>query len=86
MVVLPWLGDLFATTCSFCFSLFPTFVDDFNVVVKDCCNDRHHVGFHNSRPNAFGPAYSNIHNALECQIPLPHLHHLLTSTLLQYTY
>lgn len=75
-----------APACGFCFGLFSTLINHFDIVVKYRRNDRYHVSFHDPRSNTLGAPDSDIDNALERQIPLPHLHHLLAPALFQYTY
>ena len=62
------------------------FLDDLEVVVQDRRNNRHHVRFHYSCTNGLRAAYANIDYTLERQIPLPHLHHVFTPTLLENAY
>lgn len=66
LLVVPRLGDMFASTCCLCFGLLPTFVDDFDVIIENCCNDGHHIGFHDPGSDIFRSTYSNIYDALEC--------------------
>ena len=67
-------------------SLFTTLLDDFDVIVQNRGNDGDHVGLHDPGPDIFGPANADIHHTLEGEIPLPHAHHILTSTLLKNAY
>lgn len=83
----PWLWDLQGCP-SFCFifGLFSTLVNDLDIIVKYRCDHRHHVSFDDPCSNTFGPANSNVDDALESEIPLPHLHHFLAPALLQDAY
>ena len=66
--------------------LFSTPVDNFDVVVEYGSNDRDHVCLHHSRSHILRPSDSNIDYTLKCQIPLPHIHHILTSSRLEEAY
>lgn len=63
--------------------LFAAFIDNFDVIVEDGCDDRNHISFDDSSPHVFGPANSYVHHTLESKIPFPHVHHILTSSLFQ---
>lgn len=63
--------------------LFATLLNHFDVVVEDCGNDGHHVSLDDSRPDTFSAADSNVHDALESQVPFPHVHHVFAAALLQ---
>lgn len=63
--------------------LLATFIDDLDVVVEDGGNDRDHVGLDHPRPDAFGASDAYVDDALEGQVPLPHVHHVLAPALLE---
>jgi hypothetical protein len=63
--------------------LFSTSVNNFDIVVKNSCDDRNHVGFNNTRAYVFRSTHTDIDNTLERQVPFPHSHHVLTPTLFE---
>lgn len=63
--------------------LFSTLLNHFNVVIQDGSNHRDHVGLHNPSPDGLRSPDTNIDDALEGKIPLPHAHHILASALLE---
>lgn len=63
--------------------LLTTFVHDLDVIVKDGSNDRNHVGLNHAGPNTFGASNSYVHDALEGQVPFPHVHHVFAPALLE---
>jgi hypothetical protein len=69
-----------------CFCLLSALVDDFDIIVEYRGDDRYHVGFHHSRPDVLGASDTDVENALERKIPLPHVHHVLTPALFEYAY
>jgi len=68
------------------FCSFPALIDNLDVVVEDGCDDGHHVGFNNPRADVFGPSHADVEDALEGEVPLPHVHHVLASALLEDAY
>jgi hypothetical protein len=70
----------------FGFSSCPHLVDDLDVVVENGGNDRHHIGFDHTRPDILRAAYTNVEDALEGKVPLPHVHHVLAPALLEDAY
>ena len=69
---------------SFC--TLPTFVDDLDVVVEDGSDDGHHVGFDDPCPDVLGASDADVEDALECQVPFPHVHHVLAPALFEDAY
>jgi hypothetical protein len=65
------------------FGLFATFFNYFDVIIENRGNDRHHISLDNSRPDTFSATDSNVYDALESQVPLPHIHHVFAAALLQ---
>lgn len=63
--------------------LLTTFLNHFNVIVEDGSNDGDHVGLNNTRANVFGAANSDVDDALEGEVPFPHVHHIFAPALLQ---
>jgi hypothetical protein len=73
--------------CLLCFfRLLSTSVNHLDVIVEYCSDDGNHVCLHHSCPHILRPSDSNIHHALERQIPLPHVHHILTPPRLKKAY
>jgi hypothetical protein len=73
--------------CLLClFRLLSTSVNHFDVIVEYCSNDWNHIGLHYSCPHILRSSDSNIDNALKRQIPLPHIHHILTPPCLEEAY
>ena len=68
------------------FGLLSTPVDHFDVIVEYCSDNWNHVCLHHSCPDILRSSDSNIHNALKRQIPLPHVHHILTPPRLEKAY
>jgi hypothetical protein len=64
-------------------ALLAAFFNHLDVVVKDGGNDWNHIGLDYSRPDIFGSTNAYVHDALECKVPFPHAHHILTPTLLE---
>lgn len=78
---------MFVNLLLICFlSLFTAFFKDFDVVVEYSGDDGDHVGFDNSGSYVFGSSNANVHDALKCQVPLPHPHHVLAPPLFEYAY
>lgn len=65
------------------FLLFAAFLVNLKVVVQDGGDDRDHIGFNHSRPYVLGSTNADVDDALKCQVPLPHVHHILAPALLQ---
>ncbi len=87
MIVTPMTMMVFVDLLLFgLFRLLAAFLDDFDVIVEDGGDDRDHVGFNDPCPNGLGASDSYVHNTLESQIPLPHVHHVLAPALLQDAY
>jgi hypothetical protein len=63
--------------------LFTTFLGNLDVVVEYCGNDGNHVGLDDSRPHWLGASNPYVDDALEGQVPFPHIHHVFTTALLQ---
>lgn len=68
------------------FGLLAAFFNDLDVVVENGCNDRNHVSLNDSSTHTFRTTDPYVDNALESEIPLPHIHHILTPSLLQYAH
>ena len=68
------------------FRLFATLLDYFDVVVEDSSDDGHHVSLDDTRPDVLGAPYADVEDALEGQVPLPHVHHVLAAALLEDAY
>ena len=47
------------------FGLFAALLDDLDVVVKNCGNDRHHIGLDNSCSYALCSPHTDVDDALE---------------------
>lgn len=60
--------------------LFPTLLDDFDVVVKDGSDDRDHIGLDDAGAHVFGSPNTDIDDTLEGQVPLPHVHHVFAAS------
>lgn len=58
-------------------------VEDVEVVVEDGGDDGHHVCLDDTRAHGLGAADANVDDALEGEVPLPHLHHVLAAALLE---
>lgn len=63
--------------------LFAALLNDLDVVVENGGDNRDHVGLDDACADGLGAADSNIDNALEGQVPLPHVHHIPAATLLE---
>jgi hypothetical protein len=63
--------------------LLSTLFDHLDVIVENSSNDRDHISLDNPRPYILGTANSYVNDALEGQVPLPHVHHVLAPALLQ---
>jgi L-fucose mutarotase/ribose pyranase (RbsD/FucU family) len=70
----------------FGFGSCPHLVDDLDVVVENGCDDRHHVGFDDTRPDVLRATHADVEDALEGQVPLPHVHHVLAPALFEDAY
>lgn len=81
--VSPMMSVDWVLTGLFCLLTAP--VDDFDIVIQDGCDDGNHVSFHDARSDVLSAPDTNVHHTLKCQIPLPHAHHILTSTMFQDT-
>ena len=64
----------------------PVLVDDLDIVVKDGSDDGNHVSLNNAGPDVLRTPYTNVKDALERQVPLPHVHHVLAPALLEDAY
>ena len=64
----------------------PALVDDLDVVVEDGSDDGHHVGLDDAGPDILRPSHADVEDALEGQVPLPHVHHVLAPAFLEYAY
>lgn len=67
----------------FLFLLFSQLFCNLDVIIEYCGNDGDHVGLDNSGPDALGSPDTYVDDTLEGQIPLPHVHHIFTPSLLQ---
>lgn len=65
------------------FGLFATLFDDFDVIIEDGGNDGYHVCLDDSSADILGTTNTDVDDALEGQVPLPHAHHILAATLLE---
>lgn len=72
---------LFSLVC-----LFTTLVKHLDIIVQDGCDDGHHIRLDDSSSHIFRPTNPDVDHALEGQVPLPHVHHVLATPLLQYTH
>ena len=70
----------------FGFGSCPHLVDDLDVVVENGCDDRHHVGFDDTRPDVLRATHADVEDALESKVPLPHIHHVLAPALFEDAY
>ena len=61
-------------------------VDDLEVVVEDGSNDRDHIGFDDPRPDVLGTSHTDVKDALESQVPFPHVHHVLAPAFFEDAY
>jgi hypothetical protein len=68
------------------FSLFSASINHFDVVIEYCSNDGNHICFYHPRPDILRASDPNIDNALESQIPFPHIHHIFASPRLEKAY
>lgn len=66
--------------CLFC--LLSAFLDNLDVIVEDSSNDGDHVSLDDPSTDALSAAHPYVHNALKSEIPLPHVHHVLATSLL----
>jgi hypothetical protein len=66
--------------------LLPALVDDLEVVVEDRRDDGNHVSLDDASPDGFRTPDADVDDALESQVPLPHLHHVLAPALLENAY
>jgi len=64
----------------------PVLVDNLDVVVEDGGDDGDHVGLDDTGPDVLGAPYTNVKDALEGEVPLPHVHHVLAPALLEDAY
>lgn len=64
-------------------SLLPALLNHLDVVVEDGGDDGNHVCLDHARANSFGATNSYVDDALEGEVPLPHVHHVLAPSLLQ---
>ncbi|KAI6755313.1 hypothetical protein HG531_004419 [Fusarium graminearum] len=64
-------------------SLLAAFVDSLGIVIEDGSDDGDHVSLDNTSANIFCASNTNIDDALESKVPLPHSHHVLTTALFQ---
>jgi hypothetical protein len=70
--------------CLLCFlRLLSTSVNDLDVIVEYGSDDWDHVGLHHSCSHILRTSDSNINDALKSEIPLPHIHHILTPACLE---
>jgi hypothetical protein len=65
--------------------LFSEFLDDLDVIVKNCRNHRDHIGLDDAGPDSLCAPNAYVDDALKGQIPLPHVHHVFAAPLLQDT-
>lgn len=63
--------------------LLATFINSFCIVVEDGSDDGNHVSLNNSGADVFRASDADIDNTLKSKVPLPHSHHVLTTTLLE---
>ena len=63
--------------------LLAALLDDPDVIVQDGGDDGHHVGLDNPSADGLGASYADVNDALEGQVPLPHIHHVLAAALLE---
>lgn len=63
--------------------LFTALFNDLDVVVEDSGNDGDHVGFDDACPDGLGAPDADVDDALEGQVPFPHVHHIFAATLLE---
>lgn len=60
-----------------------TLFDNLDVVIQDGSNHWDHIGLHNPSPDGLRSPNTDIDDALEGKVPLPHAHHILAPTLLE---
>lgn len=63
--------------------LLPALFNHLDVVVEDGGNDGHHVGLDDACADGLGAPDADIDDALEGQVPFPHVHHVFAATLLE---
>lgn len=63
--------------------LLAAFINSFCIVVEDGSDDRNHVSLNNSGADVFRASDADIDNTLKSKVPLPHSHHIFTTTLLE---
>lgn len=65
------------------FRLFTALLGNLDVVVENGGNDGNHVGLDDSCPHGLGASNPYVDDALEGQVPFPHIHHIFAAALLQ---
>jgi hypothetical protein len=63
--------------------LLAAFINSLCIVVEDGSDDGNHVSLNNSGADVFRASDADIDNTLKSKVPLPHSHHVLTTTLLE---
>jgi hypothetical protein len=63
--------------------LFAALLNDLDVVVQDRGDYRHHVCLNDSGPYCLGATNAYVNDALKCQVPFPHVHHVLAPALFE---
>ncbi len=66
--------------------LFSTPIHHLDIIVEDRSNHGHHVRFDDPRPHILRASHADVDHALKCQIPFPHVHHILAPPGLEQTY
>jgi hypothetical protein len=78
---------LFCQRLGLClFRLLSTSIHHLYVIVEYRSDNWDHIGLHHSCADILRASDPNIDHTLECQIPFPHIHHILTPSCLQQAY
>ena len=60
--------------------LVPTTVDDLQIIIEHGGDDGNHIGLDDASAHILGSTHADVDDALKGQVPLPHVHHVLTAT------
>lgn len=61
-------------------------VDDLDIVIENGSDDRDEVGLDHAGADVLRASHADVDYALEGQVPLPHVHHVLAPPLLENTH